>query len=240
MADFNLPLTAHLRELRKRLVICVTAVGVGFLLSYSVTERVFAFLSRPVIEAMGKGNRLIYTGLPDAFTAYFKISLIMGIIVAFPVIIFQIWRFVSPALEDRERKYTLIFMTSSVVLFWGGAFFGYFVILPLALDFLLGFAGGSLRPLVTMKNYLFFATKALLAFGLAFEIPFFLVFLAKIGVLPYEKLRARRKYYILIIFIIAAITTPPDIISQIMVAIPLVILYEIGVLGARLFAKPKI
>lgn len=238
MADLNLPLTAHLRELRRRLVICVTAVGIGFLLSYSLTERIFAFLSQPIVTTMGEGSRLIYTGLPDAFMVYFKISLIMGIILAFPVIIYQIWGFVSPALDGGEKKYTFIFMASSTLLFFGGAFFGYSVILPLSLDFLLGFATGSLKPLVTMKNYLVFATKALLAFGLAFEIPFFMVFLAKIGVLPYEKLRARRKYYILIIFIIAAIITPPDIISQVMVAVPLVILYEIGVLGARLFAKP--
>jgi len=238
MADFRLPFTAHLKELRNRLIISFSAIGIGFIISYALAERIFVILAAPLFAAMGRGNKLIYTGLPEAFISYFKISMIMGFIIAFPVIIHQIWKFVSPGLENKERKYTLVFVGSSTLLFFMGAVFGYFVILPLALNFLLGFAGQSLRPLITMKSYLIFASKALLAFGLAFEIPFFLVFLVKMDILTYEQLRARRKYYILIVFIIAAILTPPDIISQVMLAIPLIILYEIGVLGARLFARP--
>jgi len=239
MADFRLPFTAHLKELRNRLIISFSAISIGFLISYALAERIFVILAAPLLKAMGRGNKLIYTGLPEAFVSYFKISLIMGLIIAFPVIVHQIWKFVSPGLHNNERRHTFIFIGSSIFLFFGGALFGYFVILPLALNFLLGFATPSMKPLITIKSYLAFASKALLAFGLAFEIPFFLVFLAKMNILTYEQLRARRKYYILIVFIIAAVLTPPDIISQIMLAVPLIILYEIGVLGARLFARPS-
>ncbi len=237
MADLSLPLAAHLQELRKRLIICTAAVGIGFLLTYAVAESVFLVLAAPVLKTIGKGNRLIYTGLPEAFMTYFKISLIMGLILGFPVILYQIWKFISPGLEGNEQKHTAIFMCSSTLLFFGGAFFGYYVILPLALHFLLGFAAQPLKPLITMQSYVIFVSQALLAFGIAFEIPFLLVFLAKMNILSYEQLRARRKYYILIIFILAAILTPPDIVSQIMLAVPLIILYELGVLGARFFAR---
>lgn len=236
MADFRLPLNAHLKELRNRLIISLTAVGIGFLISYSLAERIFIILAAPLVRAMGQGKKLVYTGLPEAFLSYFKISLVIGIVIAFPVIIYQIWKFVSPGLGDKERRYTFIFMGSSTILFFGGAFFGYSVIMPLALHFLLGFAAPSLKPFVTMKSYLVFASKALLAFGIAFEIPFFLVFLAKMNIFTYQELRARRKYYILLVFILAAILTPPDVISQVMLAIPMIILYELGILGARLFA----
>lgn len=237
MADFRLPFAAHLTELRNRLIISLAAIGVGFLIAYAFSEKIFIILAGPLLSTMGQGKKLVYTGLPEAFLTYFKISLAIGAMIAFPVIAHQIWRFVSPGLGDKERKYTYIFISSSTLLFFGGALFGYFVILPLALKFLFGFAAQSLKPFITMKSYLFFAAKALLAFGLAFEIPFFLVFLAKMGVLTHQELRARRKYYILLIFIIAAILTPPDIVSQVMLAVPLIILYEIGVFGARLFAR---
>lgn len=238
MADLNLPFFAHLQELRNRLLRSVIAIAVGFLLAYAFSEKIFAFLAAPITEATGKGNKLVYTGLPDAFMSYFKISLVVGIIISFPFIIFQIWRFLAPGLDNREKKYTLIFVISSSLLFFSGALFGYFVMLPMVLNFLLGFAGQSLQPFVTMTSYLVFAAKSLLAVGIAFEIPFFLIFLAKMDILPYEKLRARRKYYILVIFIAAAVLTPPDIVSQVILAVPLVILYELGTLGARLFTRP--
>lgn len=238
MADFRLPFTAHLKELRNRLIISFSAIGIGFLISYALAERIFVILAAPLLKAMGPGNKLVYTSLPDAFISYFKISLAIGVFFAFPVIVHQIWKFVSPGLDNNERKYTSIFIGSSIFLFFGGALFGYFVILPLALKFLLGFATPAMKPLITINSYLFFASKALLAFGLAFEIPFLVIFLAKLNILTYEQLQARRKYYILVVFIIAAILTPPDIISQVMLAIPLIILYEIGVLGTRLFARP--
>ncbi len=237
MADFRLPFTAHLKELRNRLIISFSAIGAGFLISYAFAEKIFAILAAPLFRVIGPGNKLVYTGLPEAFVSYFKISLVIGIFIAFPVILHQVWRFLSPGLQGKERKNTLIFIGSSTLLFFGGAIFGYFVILPLALNFLLGFAAQSLKPFITIKSYLVFASKALLAFGLAFEIPFFLVFLAKMDILTYQDLRARRKYYILLIFILAAVLTPPDVVSQVMLAVPLIILYEIGVLGARLFAK---
>lgn len=237
MADLRLPFTAHLKELRNRLIISLAGIGIGFFISYLLAERIFLILATPLLKTMGQGHKLIYTSLPEAFMSYFKISLAMGVMIAFPVIIYQIWKFVSPGLGDSERKYTIIFMGLSSLLFFGGAFFGYFVILPLALKFLLGFAAQSLKPLVTIKSYLVFASKALLAFGIAFEMPFFLIFLSKMNILTYQDLRARRRYYILLVFVIAAILTPPDIISQVMLAVPLILLYEIGVLGARFFAK---
>ncbi|MEE8399807.1 MAG: twin-arginine translocase subunit TatC [Desulfobacterales bacterium] len=235
--DEKIPFTAHLEELRSRLITAFAAVGIGFVLSYGFKEKLFQILTRPLIAAMGAGDKLIFTGLPEAFFAYLKVSLLAGILLATPVILYQFWMFVVPGLYDKERRliFPVVFLSS--LFFAGGALFGYFVVFPLGFKFFLGFATDRIQALPSMREYLSFSSKLLLAFGLAFELPIVLTFLAKLGIVSVDFLKKNRKYALLLFFVGAAILTPPDVVTQVLMAIPLMGLYELSILGARLFGK---
>ena len=235
----KIPFTAHLEELRKRLIICFIAIGVGFVLSYGFKEKLFQVLTYPLINVMKPGDKLIFTGLPEAFFTYLKVAFLFGIILATPVIFYQFWRFVAPGLYDKEKRLIFPIVILSTVFFVGGAFFGYFIVFPFGFRFFLGFASDIIRPLPSMREYLSFSSKLLLAFGLVFELPLVITFLAKIGIVSVDLLRKNRKYAILIIFTAAAILTPPDVATQIMMALPLMVLYEISIIGAKIFGKKK-
>lgn len=235
--DEKLPFTAHLEELRKRLITCFAAVGVGFLVSYGFKEKLFAFLSRPLLSVMPPGDKMVFTGLPEAFFTYLKISFLCGLILASPVILYHFWMFVAPGLYRNERRVLLPIVFLSSVFFIGGAMFGYFIVFPLGFKFFLGFATETIKPLPAMREYLSFATKLLLAFGLVFELPLVITFLARMGIVTVDFLKKNRKYAILLFFVAAAILTPPDVISQVMMAVPLMVLYEISIIGARIFAR---
>jgi sec-independent protein translocase protein TatC len=237
--DEKIPFTAHLEELRSRLIACFVAVGIGFVLSYGFKEKLFAILTKPLITAMESGDKLIFTGLPEAFFTYLKVSLLSGIILAIPVIFYQFWMFVVPGLYNKERRllFPIIFLSS--VFFVGGALFGYFLVFPLGFKFFLGFASETIRPLPSMREYLSFAAKLLLAFGLAFELPIIITVLARLGLVSVDFLKKNRKYALLLFFVGAAILTPPDVVTQIMMAFPLMALYEVSILGARIFGKKK-
>lgn len=231
------PFTAHLEELRSRLIKCFIAVAVGFFASYFFKEQIFQILTMPLIKAMKSGDHMIYTSLPEAFFTFLKAAFICGLMVASPVILYQFWMFVAPGLYDREKSLLLPIVLLSTIFFVGGALFGYFVVFPIGFDFFLSFATDTIRPLPSMREYLGFASKFLLAFGLVFELPLLITFLAKLGIVSVSLLTRFRKYAILAIFIIAAILTPPDVVSQVLMAIPMMILYEVGVIGARLFGR---
>ena len=235
--DDKLPFTAHLEELRKRLIVCFIAVAVGFVVSYGFKEKLFDILVQPLISAMQADDRLIFTGLPEAFFTYLKVSFLSGLILAAPVIIYEFWMFVSPGLYRREKRLLIPVIFLSTVFFVGGALFGYFVVFPYGFQFFLGFATDRIRPLPSMKEYLSFASKLLLAFGLVFELPLALTFMARLGIVSVDFLKKNRKYAILIFFAGAAILTPPDVVTQVMMALPLMLLYEISIVGARLFGK---
>ena len=235
----KIPFTAHLEELRKRLIICFIAVGIGFVLSYGFKEKLFQILTYPLIKVMHSGDKLIFTGLPEAFFTYLKVAFISGIILSTPVIFYQFWGFVAPGLYDKEKRLLIPIVALSTVFFVGGAFFGYFIVFPFGFKFFLGFASDTIRPLPSMREYLSFSTKLLLAFGLVFELPLVITFLARIGIVSVDFLKKKRKYAILIIFTAAAILTPPDVATQIMMAVPLMVLYEISIVGARIFGKKK-
>ena len=168
-----------------------------------------------------------------------KVSFLAGVILGSPVIIYQFWVFVAPGLYQKERRYLVPIVLLSVVFFVGGALFCFFVVFPFGIKFFLSFATDVIQPLLSMKEYLSFASKMLLAFGLIFELPLVLIFLAKLGIVSVDFLRKNRKYAILLIFIVAAILTPPDVVSQILMGIPLMILYEISIIGAMVFGKKK-
>jgi len=235
--DSKMPFTEHLEELRRRLIICFVAVGIGFVISYFFAKQIFEILMRPLIKAMPPGEGLIFTALPEAFITYLKVALLTGIGLASPVIIYQFWRFLAPGLYNRERRALFPIVLFSTVFFLGGALFGYFVVFPFGFKFFIGFASDSIRALPSIREYLKFATKLLFAFGFIFELPLFAFFLARLGLITAETLRKKQKYAILIIFMLAAILTPPDVVTQVMMAGPLLILYELSVWIVKVFAR---
>ncbi|MEZ4551606.1 MAG: twin-arginine translocase subunit TatC [Desulfobacterales bacterium] len=238
--DDKLPFTSHLEELRKRLIRCSIAVIIGFLISYGFKEKLFAILTRPLMQVMDAGDTLIFTGIPEAFFTFLKVSLLSGLLLAIPVIMFEFWMFVAPGLYKNERKLMLPIVIISSFFFVGGALFGYFIVFPYGFQFLLGFATETLRPFPSMKEYLSFSAKLLLAFGFVFELPIVITFLARIGLVTVDFLKKNRKYAILLFFVGSAILTPPDVVTQVMMSIPLMILYEISIFGARIFGKKPI
>ena len=234
------PFAAHLEELRKRLITCFIAVGVGFAICYGFKEKLFQILVQPLLRVMKTGETLIFTGLPEAFFTYLKVALLSGLMLAAPIIIYQFWMFVAPGLYDREKRLMIPIVFLSSFFFVGGALFGYFIVFPLGFKFFLGFADEHIRALPSMKEYLGFSAKLLLAFGLVFELPLVITFLAKLGLVSVDFLKKNRKYALLLFFAAAAILTPPDVVTQIMMALPLMLLYEISILGARIFGRQKI
>lgn len=240
MADEKLSFTSHLEELRRRLIICVVAVAAGFIACYNFSEKLYYILSRPLRQVLPPNSALVYTTPTEAFVTYLKTAFIGGLFLAVPVILYQIWRFIAPGLYKREKAYVVPFVFASTILFIGGALFGYFVVFPMAFKFLMGFSSDMVQALPSMREYLDFVIKLLLAFGIVFETPVFIFFLAKLGIVDYQKLRAFRKYYIVLAFILAAILTPPDPVSQTLMAIPLLLLFEISVLITKIFGKKNV
>lgn len=237
--DEKIPFTSHLEELRKRLITGFIAIGVGAVISFAFKERLFNILVQPLIKVMEEGDTLIFTGLPEAFFTYLKVALLAGILLASPVILYEFWMFVAPGLYKKERRLLGPIVVLSSFFFIGGALFGYFIVFPWGFKFFLGFATETIRPLPSMKEYFAFSAKLLLAFGLVFELPLVLTFLARLGIVSVDFLRRNRKYALLLFFIGAAILTPPDVITQIMMALPLMALYEISIIGARIFGRKK-
>ncbi len=236
------PFTEHLGELRDRLIRAFIAVGIGFVTAYFFKEQLFEILTAPLVTAMAKSGhaKLIFTGLPEAFFTYLKVALLAGIILATPVLFYEFWMFVSPGLYREEKKYLLPIIILSLIFFIAGASFGYFIVFPYGFQFFLGFTSETIQAMPSMKEYLSFASKMLLAFGSVFELPLILTFLSRMGLVTPAFLKKNRKYALLLFFVGAAIITPPDVVTQVMMAMPLILLYEIGILGARVFGKTSV
>ncbi len=248
--EAKMPFTAHLEELRRRLIYCFIAIAIGGFISYFFKEKIIEILTSPLIEALKTetqkfGNKtnilktLIFTGPHEAFVTYIKLAFICGMVLAIPVILYHLWRFIAPGLYTHERKYLFPVLCLSTVFFFLGILFGYFVVMPFGMKFFVSFASSELMPLIRMKEYISFTSKFLFAFGIVFELPLFSLVLSKLGIINARMLRTYRKYAILVIFIIAAILTPPDVLTQIMMAGPLIVLYEISILVSRIFGKEK-
>jgi sec-independent protein translocase protein TatC len=236
----KLPLTSHLEELKTRLIRILIVLGVGFGVCYLFKDWSFQVITRPLVQALPAQSSLIFTGLPEAFFIHMKIAFFASLLLTAPYTLFEIWRFVSPGLYSKEKRYVLPFLFFSSLLFGGGVLFGYFIALPPAFGFFVSFSTDFLKPMISFKEYLDLTLKFLLAFGLCFEMPVFIFFLAKIGIVNARMLSRQRRYAILVIFIVAAILTPsPDAISQILMAIPLMVLYEVSIFVARFAARKK-
>ncbi len=229
MTDEKKPFLAHLEELRTRLIVCAIAVGGGFLISYIFSKQLFFLLTMPLTKILPPESSMIFTSLPEMFIAYIKVALIGGIILAVPVIFYELWMFVAPALYQREKRYLVPFVLFSTILFIAGALFGYLIVFPYGFKFFLAFATQDIQALPSVKQYFSFATRLLLAFGLVFEMPVAVLFLTKIGLITPEAMKRYRKFAILGSFILAAILTPPDVATQLMMAGPLIILYELSI-----------
>jgi sec-independent protein translocase protein TatC len=226
-SDDKLPFTDHLDELRHRLIISVIGIGVGFAISYAFSQQILLLLQRPM------PTRLIFIAPTEAFFVNLKVALYAGLFLSIPLILFQIWKFVAPGLYEHERRYSYPFLIISTVLFLVGAAFAYLVILPVALHFLIAQGGELWQPNITLSNYLAFCMRLLLAAGLIFEFPVLMYFLTKVGVVTPEFLVRNRKYAVLVAFVLSAILTPPDVFSQILLAIPLFLLFEVSIFVAK-------
>jgi sec-independent protein translocase protein TatC len=239
MDEQKLPLTSHLQELRKRLVLSFIAVGAGFIICYVFSQQLFDILSQPLLDMMPSGGSIIFTSVAEAFFTYMKVAFIAGLILASPFVLYQVWAFVAPGLYRHERSYVIPFVAAGSFFFALGILFAYFVAIPVGFKFLLGYATDFIKPMPSMKEYLSFSIKFLLAFGLVFEFPVILVLLARVGIIDAKTLARHRKYAILLIFVFAAVITPPDVVSQVLLALPLMGLYELSILLAKIFGKKK-
>ena len=238
--DLKMSLTEHLIELRKRLTNSLIAVGLGFFVGYYFKDWLFAILTKPLTDALPKSSYLIYTGLTQAFFTYMKIAFFASLIITSPFIIYQVWKFISPALLPNEKKMVVPFVFFSTLLFLSGITFGYFVVLPTAFEFFVSFNNQYLRAMISFSDYLSFLVTFLLGFGLSFQLPILIFFLARLGIVTDKQLSRNRKYAVLVIFVVAAVLTPsPDALSQVLMAIPLIFLYEVSIFVAKFAAKKK-
>lgn len=235
--DEKMPVTSHLEELRSRLVKILVAVGIGFVACYGFKEWLFGVLTIPLADVLPEESYMIFTSLPEAFFTYLKVSFFAAIFLTSPYILFQIWRFISPGLYSKEKRYALPFVVFSTIFFIGGALFAYFLVFPLGFKFFVAFETDTIKPMISIREYLSFSVKLLIAFGIIFELPIFMFFLGRIGLVQSKVLITKRKYAILLIFVIAALFTPPDVVTQCLMAIPLMMLYEISIWVVKLGEK---
>ncbi len=238
------PLLDHLIELRKRLLWSIAALVVAFGISFLFVDQIFAILVRPLTEAFPAGEgRLVYTKLYEAFFVEVKLALFSAFFLAFPIIANQIWRFVAPGLYANEKRAFLPFLIATPVLFAAGASLAYFIVMPLAFDWFLGFQGEtgglSLEALPSTDEYLSLVMQFILAFGIAFQLPILILLVERAGLVTLEQLSSARRYVIVIAFFVAALLTPPDIISQLLLGIPLIMLFEASLVVIRLARRKK-
>lgn len=243
MADVKMPLTAHLEELRTRLIRSVLAIGVGFAVCYSFAETLFRFLARPLVELTQSPDpdtvvHLIGTGIAEAFFTKLKVAVIGGIFLASPIVLYQIWQFVVPGLYDSEKHYVRPFVVFGTLFFVAGGAFCYYAVLPLGYQFFVEqYATIGVSPEIRISEYLTFTSRMLLAFGVTFELPVVTFFLARIGLVTHLTMIRHGRFAIVGIFIVAAVMTPADVASQMLMAGPLLLLYGLSIGVAYLFGR---
>ena len=218
---------AHYEELRSRLIKSIVSVLFAACFFYAIVDQVLALVIKPV-------EKLVFTAPGEAFIARITLALFGGLFLSLPIILYQAWRFIAAGLKKHEIKYVRIFALYSFFLFVIGGSFAYFIAIPISIRFLLSFSSDFIVPMITIKNYISFIGTMLLAFGIIFELPLVLMFLTKIGVATPAFLAQKRKYAVIIILIVSALITPPDFITQLIMAVPLIILYETGIIASRL------
>jgi sec-independent protein translocase protein TatC len=227
----------HLEELRKRLLVSFIAVGVGFFACWAFAERIFELLQRPLAQFLPPGDKLAYTRLTAPFFLYMKVAFFAGIFVAAPVVLMQLWLFIAPGLYRKERRLAAPFIVFGTLFFILGGYFGYRFLLPATCSFFVE-TGKQFKQMVTVDDYFSFASTIILACGAVFETPILIFFLARLGIVTPAFLMQKFKYAVVLAFVIAAVVTPtPDMVTQAALAIPMILLYLIGVAVAYLFGK---
>jgi sec-independent protein translocase protein TatC len=232
-------LISHLVELRDRLLRAVIAIGVIFVPCATFSDKLFTLIATPLIEKMPKGASMIATTVVAPFLAPLKLALFVALFLAMPYVLYQAWAFVAPGLYKHEKSFAVPLVVSSIVLFYAGAAFAHFVVFPLMFAFLTTTAPVGVQVMTDMANYLDFVLLLYFAFGIAFEIPVATVLLASTGLVRVETMTKNRGYVVLGIFVVAAFLTPPDAISQSAMAIPMYLLYEVGIVMSRLLLKKR-
>src|SRR5262249_37349109 len=233
--DDKMPFMEHLGELRTRIVRSLMALLVGLAIALPFSQRIMDYLARPVLAS---GNKLVFLALTEAFWVQMKVAVIAGLFIAAPAILWQIWAFVAPGLHEHEKRYAAPFVIIGSVLFIGGGVFSLKVVTPYAINFLLSYSRPGLEPMISVGLYIDFLLKFTLAFGVVFELPLAIRLLARMGLVTAKVLARNRKYAILGAFIAGAILTPtPDAFNQTLMAGPLIILYEVGIICARIFGR---
>jgi sec-independent protein translocase protein TatC len=234
--DGRMPFLEHLGELRDRIVWSLCFLLVGVVVGFPLSQRTIDYLARPIRKA---GLTLVFTAVTEAFWVQMKVALILGLFVAAPGILWQVWKFIAPGLHQHEKKYAAPFVIIGSFMFVAGGAFSLFVVTPYAIQFMLSYARpGVLQPMISVGSYVDFILKFTLSFGIVFELPLAITLLARMGVVTTTMLARNRKYAILGAFVAAAALTPtPDMFNQTLMAGPLIILYEVGILSARLFGR---
>ena len=235
--DNEQSLTDHLVELRVRVVQALYGLILGFGFCFIKSEAIFDIIRRPIVPFLGKGG-LVFTAPMDKFMAHIKVSVLGGVILSCPWWIYQLWQFIAPGLYAKERKYTVAFILSGSVLFLIGVCFVYFLVYPVAFEFLMNYGGGTDQAMITISEYLSFFITTTIVFGLAFELPLVLTLLGLAGLVDKAFLSGNRRYAIVLLAVVSAVITPSsDVMSMMMLMVPLCILYEIGVFMVGVLAQ---
>jgi sec-independent protein translocase protein TatC len=234
MADTPMPLTAHLAELRSRLIWCMMALAVGFIVCYGLSDKIVAALQSPVV-LVGQPIKvpLQIIAPAEAFVTYIKVGLIAGLFLVLPFVLYQLWKFVAPGLLEHEKKYTVPFLVGSAVLFYGGGVICYLV-LPFIMHFLLSFAKGGIKAQLSVGYYVTFCVRLMIAFGLVFQLPMVVVFLTQLGLVSSRLLVQYFRHAVVLIFVFAAVLTPTtDPVSLLAMVLPMLFLYGLSILAAK-------
>ena len=224
----------HLIELRDRLIRALLAVLIIFICVFPFAKELYALLAQPLIAALPAGGQMIATDVVGVFLVPMKVALLVAFLIALPYVLFQVWAFVAPGLYSHEKKLVLPLVAASVLLFFLGMSFAYFLVFPTVFKFMSSVAPEGVAWMTDIEKYLSFAMTTFIAFGVTFEVPVLVIVLVRVGMVSVEKLKEIRPYVIVGAFVIGAIFTPPDVISQVMLAVPMWLLYEVGILMARL------
>jgi len=233
-------LISHLIELRNRLLRAVIALAIAFVPCAIFADKLFSLVAMPLIQKLPKGASMIATSPMATFMAPLKLALFVALFAAMPIVLYQVWAFVAPGLYRHEKRFAIPLAVSSIVLFYAGVAFAYFVVFPLMFSFFSGAAPGGIQYSPDMTQYLDFVLLLFFAFGIAFEIPVATVLLASTGLVKVETMTKNRGYVVLGIFVVAAFLTPPDALSQSFMAIPMYILYELGIIMSRVLLKERL